>query len=251
MNTRYTLIMLLIAIALATFAYLQRDLEPVDYTDGGPTPTPAALFELAAEDIQEIAVEHPDGDYTITRVAGGWEIGEQRLAEHVNSTIEILAKPAVLRSLEADRDPADYGFDSPTMTVTLKTAGGESRSLIVGDKNPVEAQYYVRLSETDPIAIVGSSYLESLANWAAAPPYAPTPTPEGGEDEASLDELLDGDAEGEGEAGESEDGAGDDAGSEGADDASDADDGQADEGAGDDEPSDASDSGASDDASDG
>jgi hypothetical protein len=239
MNTRYTLIMLLLAIALGTFAYLQRDLEPVDYTDGGPTPTAAALFELAAEDIQEIKVEHPDGDYTITRAADGWEIGEQRLAEYANSTIEILAKPEVLRTLEADRNPADYGFDSPTMTVTLTTASGESRTLIVGDKNPIEAQYYVRLSETDPISIVGSSYLESLATWAAAPPYAPTPTPEGGEDAPSLDEL---DAGGEGEdgAGESEDGASEDATPEASD-----------EGSGDDDASDATDSGATEDASDG
>lgn len=192
MNTRYTLITLLVAVALGSFAWLQREVEPTDFTDGGPTPTPAPLFELAAEDIQEVEVKSPAGDYTVTRVAGGWEIDQQALADYVGSTIEGLAKPSVLRYLPEDRKPEEFGFDSPTMTVTLKTAAGESKTIVVGDKNPVEPQYYIRLGDDPRIAIVSSGDWESLQSWTSAPPYAPTQTPEPSSDGT---ETEDGDLE--------------------------------------------------------
>ncbi len=211
MNKRYTLIMLLVAVALGIFAWMQRDVEPRDFTDGGPTPTPAPLYEMAAEDLQELQVESPDGDYTAVRVAGGWEIDETALSDFAGTTIENLANPSVLRYLPEDRDPGEYGFDSPTMTVTLSTAAGDSQVITVGDENPVDPQYYIRLGEDPRIAIVSSADWSSLLDWVSDPPYAPTATPE-----ASA--TPEGDAEDAGEDGDAEaedgDAASDEAGSE-------------------------------------
>ncbi|MCB0216665.1 MAG: DUF4340 domain-containing protein, partial [Chloroflexi bacterium] len=103
-----------------------------------------------------------------------------------------LAKPSVLRYLSEDLKPEQFGFDSPTMTVTLKTAAGESKTIVVGDKNPVEPQYYIRLGDDPRIAIVSSGDWESLQSWISAPPYAPTPTPEPSSDGT---ETEDGDLE--------------------------------------------------------
>ena len=74
MNLRYTIILILVAAALGIFAWTQRATEPVDVSKGAPTATPVALLELKPEDVQEVEVSGADGKYTLTRVAGGWEI---------------------------------------------------------------------------------------------------------------------------------------------------------------------------------
>lgn len=226
MNARYTLIMALVAVALGIFAYTQRDAEPTDFTDGGPTPTPAPLYELEADDIQELKVvvssedEEGGGETTITRVAGGWEIDQQALADYVGGTIERLASPAVLRQLPEDRDPETYGFGSPTMTVTLSTAGGDSQVLVVGDEVPTDPQYYVRLGGEGRIVIISSSDLNSFKGWVTDPPYAPTPTPEVVEEEAAEDgDLESEDAENEAAEGDADDEAAPEDASEESDDA--------------------------------
>jgi hypothetical protein len=183
MNRRYTLIIILIFVALAIMAYLQRDAEPIDFTDGGPTPTAAPILEVESADVQEVEVADGSQSYTLVRVAGGWEIDEESLSEFVDGTIGRMANPTVLRSLPEDVDPSDFGFDSPTMTLTLKTAGGDSHSLVVGDKHPVDPQYYMRLAGDERIVIVSSSDLDSLMTWFSSPPFVPTPTPEVSEEE--------------------------------------------------------------------
>jgi hypothetical protein len=209
MNRRYTLIVLLIFVALAILAYLQRDAEPIDFTDGGPTPTAAPILEVEGADVQEVEVTDGFQSYTLVRVAGGWEIDEEPLNDLVDATIGRIANPTVLRTLPEDVEADAFGFDSPTLTVTLATAGGESHTMVLGAKHPVDPQYYLRLDGDARIVIVSSSDFDSLVNWFETPPFAPTPTPEVDEEataeaEAALDEAEEGDEEGSGDADEDE-----------------------------------------------
>ena len=179
MNLRYTLILVLLAAALGIFAYTQRDTEPVDIGTGTATPTPSPLFELKPEDVQEVAVVSATGSYTLTRVAGGWEVDGQPANDTVDGVVKSLAQPTIARELPADRDPDDYGFATPSLTVTLKTAGGESKVLQVGDDTPVDFNVYLREKDGTRIVIVGRSDITSLKDWVSTPPLAPTPTPTG------------------------------------------------------------------------
>lgn len=179
MNLRYTIILILVAAALGIFAWTQRATEPVDVSKGAPTATPVALLELKPEDVQEVEVSGADGQYTLTRVAGGWEIDGEKTSDQVDGVVANLAKPAVLRELPADRKPEDYGFDSLTLTVTLKTAGGASQVIEVGDNTPVDPNVYIRLKDNPRIVIVSQTDITSLKDWFTTKPLAPTPTPPG------------------------------------------------------------------------
>jgi len=178
MNIRYTLILVLVAVALGIFAWTQRDVTPVDLAKGTATPTPVALLDLKPDDVQEVEVSGKDGKYTLTRVAGGWEVDGQKASDLVNSVVANLAKPGVLRELSADRKPQDYGFATPSLTVTLKTAGGTSHVIEVGDDTPVETgNVYVRLKDGPKIVVVSKSDITSLNDWFTNKPLAPTATP--------------------------------------------------------------------------
>ena len=191
MNPRLTLIISLLAIALGIFAYTQRDAEPIDYTDGGPTPTPAPVLDLAGEDVQSLSIESVDGNYEILRVSDHWEVDDEPLSEYVNETIGRLANPNVLRVLPADSDEKVFGFDTPTLTVTFKTTEGES-VVHVGAEAPVEPQFYLRKQGEDRIVMVAQSDWQSLIDWQDDPPYEPTPTPEVTEAPEEDTEALDG-----------------------------------------------------------
>ncbi len=179
MNLRYTLILVLLAVALGIFAYTQRDTEPVDVGTGTATPTAGPLFDLKPEDVQEVAVVSATGSYTLTRVAGGWEVDGQPANDMVDGVVKTLAAPTIVRELPADRDPEDYGFATPSLTVTLKTAGGDSKVLQVGDDTPVDFNVYLREKDAARIVIVGRADITSLKDWVTTRPLAPTPTPTG------------------------------------------------------------------------
>lgn len=179
MNWRFTAIVLLLFLALAIFAYTQRSAPSMQVGEGAPTATPQALLELKAEDVQEVEVDGADGQYKLVRVAGGWQVDGQAASEEVAGVVERLANPTVVRDLPGDRKPEDYGFATPTLTVTLKTAAGESHVLQVGDDTPVDYNVYVRLLGQPRIVIVSKSDITLLKEWLTARPFAPTATATG------------------------------------------------------------------------
>lgn len=61
------------------------------------------------------------------------------------------------RYLGADRDPADYGLDSPRFSVTL-TAGEEAATLLVGDVNDTTGDVYVMLEGDSGIYTVSDDF---------------------------------------------------------------------------------------------
>ncbi|HQZ70094.1 MAG TPA: DUF4340 domain-containing protein [Anaerolineae bacterium] len=178
MNSRYTLIIVLLAIAAGIFAYTQRDAKPVDYSHGMPTATPAPFLDLDKDKLQEVEVSTQDGKVVLKRAAGGWEVeGKGPASETVGSTLERLAKPEVLRDLGTEAKPEDYGLATASMTVTLKLSGGESTVVQLGDKHPIDPQYYVRKAGDKRIVILSSTDWDSLKDWIANAPLAPTATP--------------------------------------------------------------------------
>lgn len=185
MNRNYTLIVVIGALALIALAFWQRDTEPVDLAKGTATPTPGPIMSLAHADVQELTVTGPAGKQTtLTRAGEGWQVDGALAADTVDGTISNVVKLAALDTLPAELKPADYGFESPTLTVTLKTSAGATTVFRVGDDVVGEASSsYVLLDGAgQPILIVNNVDLKTLLGWLDAKPLAPTPTATGAAD---------------------------------------------------------------------
>jgi hypothetical protein len=185
MNRKYTLIVVVGALALIALAFWQRDTAPVDLAKGTPTPTPGPIMSLAQADVQEVTVTGPAGKQaTLTRAGEGWQVDGQLAADTVDGTISNVVKLAALQSLPTELKPADYGFESPTLTVTLKTAAGATTTFHVGDDVVGEASssYVLMEGAGQPLLIVNNADLKTMLGWLDTKPLAPTPTPEGGGD---------------------------------------------------------------------
>lgn len=205
MNRKFTLLIVAVAIVLVGVAISQQDTAPVDLAKGTATPTPGPIFSFGESELQEVMVEGPGGQtYTLARVAGGWEVDGAQASDVVSSTVGNLATLVATQTLR-DRNPSDYGFAAPALTVTLKTAAGAETTFQVGDETLVEtgSRYLRKVPDDGAILVVSSFHLQQLLDWLAAPPLAPTATPEAtatSEEEAATSEEADGTASPEGDA---------------------------------------------------
>lgn len=178
MNSRNTLIMLLVTVLLVGAAYMMKDVTPRDYGKGTPTPTPPPLFSpsIAVSDVVQVAVQSTAGTtLTMTHQTGTWLTNGQASNDQVDGMINRIISPTVETAL-FDRKPEDYGFGTPQLTVTIKT-GSQSYVLLLGDDAPADPSVYVRVNGQGPIFVINNADLNQLKTWVDVPPYAPTPTP--------------------------------------------------------------------------
>jgi hypothetical protein len=181
MNARYTFVIVVIFVALAVFAYSQRNAAPMDVTKGPSTPTPGVLVTVDASALEEVKVVGASGHYTLTRSAGVWQIDGAKADDTVDSVISELANLQIVGEVPADKaKPADYGFATPALTVTLMTAAGESRVFMVGDPVPGGGWVYVRVKDDPRIVWILDSQATQLKDWIDKRPLAPTETPMAG-----------------------------------------------------------------------
>ena len=201
MNMRNTLILFLVFVALAVFAWTLRDRESKQFGNTAPEPTPGPMWEFAADEVSEVVVSRGSDEYTLSRDGGGWLVDGEPTNDEVDSLVGRIAEPTILRVLPEDRDPDTYGFDTPALTITFRVSDTET-VLLRGDQVPTSNDYYVRLADGGPIRIWSGFDIDRLEEWLDEPPLPPTATPEMDEG-AEGDADLDGDDadEGEGEAG--------------------------------------------------
>jgi len=202
MNARTTLVVFLAFAALAVFAWTIRDEPARQVGPNAPTATPGPIWEVAEDGVTALAVVGPSGAYTLTRAGDGWQVDGRAAADDVGTTVQGAAAPTVVRVLGEDRDPDDYGFASPALTLTF-TISDVQRVLLVGDQPPTTSDYYVRPAEGGPMRIVSGFEIGRLIEWLTAPPLAPTATPEATETPGEGTPGADGEAtDGTPEAGE-------------------------------------------------
>lgn len=200
MNARLTLGVFLAFAALAVFAWTLRDDEPRQVGPNAPTATPGPIWEVADDGVDAVSVVGATGAYTLTRAGDGWLVDGQPASTEVGAAVQGAAKPSVLRVLGEERDPDQYGFASPTLTLTF-TISDTQRTLLVGDQPPTSSDYYVRTADGGPMRIVSGFDIDRLKDWLLAPPLAPTATPEATATpgEGTVEPTAEGALEGEGE----------------------------------------------------
>lgn len=176
MNRRMTLILFLIFAAMVVLAYSLRNETGKQVGPNAPTPTPGPMWALDAKAVSKVEVSGAGNAYTLALVDGKWQVDNQPTNDEVAGVVERTASPSVQRTLPADRDAKNYGFASPTLTVTF-TVSETAYTLIVGDP-PVtsESDRYVMAKDGTTIHIVSGFDLGQLKDWLTTPPLAPTPT---------------------------------------------------------------------------
>ncbi len=83
----------------------------------------------------------------------------------------------ILRHLESGSNPADFGLDQPSHTVSVLYADGSELRFRLGQATVIGSGYYAQLADGS-IVILDSAGIEELLRLMQNPPYLFTPTPE-------------------------------------------------------------------------
>jgi hypothetical protein len=200
---RTTLIVLGVFAALLLYVVLfEARREPPAEPGARPSPTPASVLDLAADDVRALHIAAGDRSLSLLRQEGAWAIAvpDGAASEAVPaepsiywSVDEILRLQARRIVAEQATDLAQYGLDEPrqtvgtprssvaragpAMTVAVETASGASELLRVGRETPDGTAYYLQRDGDPRLYIVDHYKVQTLYDWLADPPYAPTAVP--------------------------------------------------------------------------
>jgi hypothetical protein len=186
MNTRTTVVLLIILIALGGYVFWFGDDGTTETDSDLPTPQAQQRVPVLALDpaaVQALQITSSGGQQvSLARGQNGWTITAP--APNSADTGRVTTVITQLATLEAtriitptDQNLAPYGLDNPAYTVTLLGAGGELARLRLGGSNLNNTATYVQRNMEPTIYLVNNFTLDTLRTWTTRPPVQPTPMP--------------------------------------------------------------------------
>jgi hypothetical protein len=198
MNSRSTLVMVIIALVLLAVVYFGVIRGPAGNATATPFPTfppPAPpLFAVQAESINGLRVSRPAEQkaFAVQRGADGlWRITEaatntvalpaQADAAQVGNALQQLAALTPSRTLTEGLDLNAMGLVNPSTIITLSATSGITGTLAtyelhVGIEPYKGGGYYTQKPGDAQVYLIASSTIELFTGFLTRVPLAPTPT---------------------------------------------------------------------------
>jgi hypothetical protein len=118
------------------------------------------VFERAG--LRAIGIKNDHGELRLEKQGEDWKLtaplvtdGDEDAVEGLLNSVE---SARIERRIGAASDRRQYGLDPPKATLTIETAaGGEPKTLALGDSNPIGGTCFALLPGTDEVAVVSSS----------------------------------------------------------------------------------------------
>ncbi len=173
MSFKFTLVLLALAVvAIAGFGLAQRQSPP---PSGGPEATPTAvLLNFPASSLTSLDLKAGDRDTNLVKDGANWKLVKPSEDPNVDQAKvnSLLGQMTYLASTRLVAKPGEdigpYGLRNPQLTVTL-SGGGQTQTLLVGDKNVNGNQYYAMRQEGSDVGLIPSSLVTALMDLANNP----------------------------------------------------------------------------------
>jgi hypothetical protein len=130
-------------------------------------------LEVATPDRRVQADRNEQGDWTL-QPSG--EAGDRSRLSGVLFRLSSLNATRLVT--DAPSDLAQYGLDTPALTVTVTQADGSTIGLLAGAKAPSESGTYVKKPNEATVYLIANPLVTDLQGLVSQPPVAPpTPSP--------------------------------------------------------------------------
>lgn len=159
------------------------------------------VTDITTEDINEFSYQYNNETLSFVKEDGTWYYEADKSVSLDQNTMETLVATAA--QLTADQkikdyeDLSEYGLDTPSNTITLTTGDGTT-TLLIGNKNDMLSQYYVKTDQSDSIYLAASAvyttYQKGIADLTVTESTEESAT-EQPEETEEADTLQDGDTE--------------------------------------------------------
>ncbi len=118
------------------------------------------VTDIATEDVNAFSYQYNNETLSFVKEDGTWYYEADKSIALDRDAVETLAATAAQLTAEQEikdyEDLSEYGLDTPSNTITLTTDKGTT-TLLVGNKNDMLSQYYVKTDQSDSIYLAGSA----------------------------------------------------------------------------------------------
>lgn len=159
------------------------------------------VTDITTEDINAFSYQYNNETLSFVKEDGTWYYEADKSISLDQDTMETLAATAAQLTAEQEikdyEDLSEYGLETPLNTITLTTGDGTT-TLLIGNKNDMLSQYYVKTDQSDSIYLAGSAvyttYQKCIADLTVTESTEESAT-EQPEETEEADTLQDGDME--------------------------------------------------------
>jgi hypothetical protein len=125
--------------------------------------TERPVLDFPADQVTHIDLLFDGEHVRCQRIAEGWQqlpSGRPLRAEAVDEFLENLQKLVNLGEVDiGNASLSEYGLHPPSSQVVLQLADGSTRSLALGNRNPVQTSMYAQANEAPQVVLVGAVIL--------------------------------------------------------------------------------------------
>lgn len=159
------------------------------------------VTDITTEDINAFSYQYNNETLSFVKEDGTWYYEADKSISLDQDTMETLVATAAQLTAEQKikdyEDLSEYGLDTPSNTITLTTGDGTT-TLLIGNKNDMLSQYYVKTDQSDSIYLAASAvyttYQKGIAELTVTESTEESAT-EQPEETEEADTLQDGDME--------------------------------------------------------
>ncbi len=159
------------------------------------------VTDVNTEDVNAFSYQYNNETLSFVKEDDTWYYEADKSISLDQDTMETLVATAAQLTAEQEikdyEDLSEYGLDTPSNTITLTTGDGTT-TLLIGNKNDMLSQYYVKTDQSDSIYLAASAvyttYQKGIADLAVTESTEESAT-EQPEETEEADTLQDGDTE--------------------------------------------------------
>ena len=118
------------------------------------------VTDITTEDVNAFSYQYNNETLSFVKEDDTWYYEADKSISLDQDTMETLVATAAQLTAEQKikdyEDLSEYGLDTPSNTITLTTGDGTT-TLLIGNKNDMLSQYYVKTDQSDSIYLAGSA----------------------------------------------------------------------------------------------
>lgn len=159
------------------------------------------VTDVNTEDVNAFSYQYNNETLSFVKEDDTWYYEADKSISLDQDTMETLIATTAQLTAEQEikdyEDLSEYGLETPSNTITLTTGDGTT-TLLIGNKNDMLSQYYVKTDQSDSIYLAGSAvyttYQKGIADLTVTEITEESAT-EQPEETEEADTLQDGDTE--------------------------------------------------------
>ncbi len=133
------------------------------------------VTDITTEDVKAFSYQYNNETLSFVKEDDTWYYeADKSIAldqDAVGTLVTTAAQLTADQEIRDYEDLSEYGLETPSNTITLTTGDGTT-TLLIGNKNDMLSQYYVKTDQSDSIYLAGSAvyttYQKGIADLTAA-----------------------------------------------------------------------------------